>query len=274
MREHIDFLQVQWLDWADGADHGLPDMQVKILSKEDVGPDISLVVSTNAAFAGRIDAAGSDIEIYVLAGNGRINGLSYGPQDYAFFPAGIGPLCLESDSGITLFYCRSVSAATLQTDPARIAARAVNRISLREADWDGDFARFGLQSMASGARMKVLRLDPFDGTTTYITSTFAFRRGVQAERHPIAQEFYMLAGELAGPLGVMQAGAYCYRPPMALHGPYGSTTGALILFRSHGGEQATYWEDAAPFRYDPPLRPILPPRLSHLAMPWPATRNH
>lgn len=274
MREHIDFLQVQWLDWVDGGAFGLPHMQAKILSKEDVGSDISLVVSVAASFVGRVDHEGSDLEIYVLAGAGRINGQAFGMQDYAFFPAGSGPLELQTEAGITLFFCRSVSAATLQTDPARIAARAVNRISLREVDWDGDFARFGLQSMSSGARMKVLRLDPFDGNTTYITSTFAFRRGVQAERHPIAQEFYMLAGELAGPLGVMQAGAYCYRPEMAIHGPYGSPTGALILFRSHGGEQATYWEDTEPFRYDPPLRPILPPRLEHLAKPWPAQCNH
>jgi len=45
---------------------------------------------------------------------------------------------------------------------------------------------------------------------------------------------------------------------MVAHGPYGSRTGALILFRSLGGAQATFWEDAPPFTFTPPHAPVLP----------------
>ena len=81
---------------------------------------------------------------------------------------------------------------------------------------------------------------------------------MRAERHPIVQEFFLLSGELAGELGVMQAGAYCFRPPMFKHGPYGSPTGAVILFRGLGGKQETYWEDGPPFSFRPGHQPVLP----------------
>ena len=79
----------------------------------------------------------------------------------------------------------------------------------------------------------------------------------------------MLSGELAGPRGTMQAGAYCIRPPMAKHAPYGSPTGALILFRGFGGSQETFWEDTDPFTFYPEHDPILPDHLKPLSKPYP-----
>ena len=70
-------------------------------------------------------------------------------------------------------------------------------------------------------RMRVLRDDPTTGENSYITATIPFRHGVRAERHPVVQEFFVLAGELNGNTGTMQAGAYCFRPEMVAHGPYG-----------------------------------------------------
>jgi hypothetical protein len=115
--------------------------------------------------------------------------------------------------------------------------------------------------MRDGARMRVLKRHPVTGETSYVTATIAFRRGKQAERHPVIQEFFLLAGELAGDRGVMQAGAYCVRPPFAKHAPYGSKTGALIFFRSLGGPQSTAWEDTDPFTFTPKHDPILPDEL-------------
>ena len=145
--------------------------------------------------------------------------------------------------------------------------RLVQKIDLTDGIWDGEFDRFGLASMNNRARMRVLRDDPATGENTYITATIPFRHGERAERHPVVQEFFLLAGELAGNTGIMQAGAYCFRPEMVAHGPYGSRTGALILFRSLGGAQATLWEDALPFSFTPPHQPVLPPDLAALGQP-------
>ena len=67
----------------------------------------------------------------------------------------------------------------------------------------------------------------------------------------------------------MQAGAYCIRPPMAKHAPYGSPSGALILFRGFGGAQDTFWEDTDPFSFEPAHRPILPDDLRQYGAPAP-----
>lgn len=83
------------------------------------------------------------------------------------------------------------------------------------------------------------------------------------------QELFLLSGELAGELGVMQAGAYCLRPPMVKHGPYGSPTGAVVFFRGLGGKQRTFWEDGPPFSFRPDHNPVLPERLKPLGGPFP-----
>ena len=116
--------------------------------------------------------------------------------------------------------------------------------------------------------MKILREDPFSHETTYISASIAYRIGTRAERHPIVQEFFILSGELAGELGVMHAGAYCWRPPMFKHGPYGSPTGVVILFRGLGGKHETFWEDGPPFSFRPDHMPVLPERLKPLGGPF------
>ena len=156
------------------------------------------------------------------------------------------------------------------------ARRLVRRIAAADDVWDGDLAAMGLESMRSTARMRTLRKDPVSGEVTYLTATIAFRQGERSERHPVVQEFFLLSGELAGDRGTMHAGAYCWRPPMVKHAPYGSWTGTLLLFRSVGGPQATEWEDPdQPFSWTPAHRPALPPDLAPLmARPWPKPERY
>ena len=156
-----------------------------------------------------------------------------------------------------------------QATSAVAAQRTVAKIDVSAESWDGEFEKLGLAELKAGARMKILREDPFSGDQTYVSASIAYRIGVRAERHPIVQEFFLLSGELAGELGVMQAGAYCFRPPMFKHGPYGSPTGAVILFRGLGGKQETYWEDGPPFSFRPEHQPVLPDRLKPLGGPFP-----
>ncbi len=269
MREHIDFIQAQFLEWEPADAAGYAGARLKLLSRDDETSAISTVLQLPAGWRRDAGALSVDEEIYVLEGCLAIDGAYCREHGYAFIPAGTVANEWTTSEGATLLCFRSEPMPSDRLGSDAVAKRTVPMVDLTQGSWDGDFDRFGLGSMRDGARMRVLRQDPFSGETTYITATIAFRRGERAERHPIAQEFYMLAGELAGPVGTMQAGAYCIRPPMAKHAPYGSPTGALILFRGMGGEQKTFWEDTDPFVWHPQHQPILPERLKRFARPVP-----
>ena len=120
----------------------------------------------------------------------------------------------------------------------------------------------GLKEISSGSRLLSLFVDPLTSEITYLTGSVPFKAAQFPERHPVAQEFYVLGGTLAGNCGIMHAGAYCWRPPMVVHGPYGSPTGALILLRSIGGPLTTELFPAVNHSYQPEHKPVLPSDLA------------
>ena len=270
MRDHIEFIQAQRLPWQDGAAFGRPGTSLKLLSSDRDSGAFSCVMQFPPGWADAPDAwLPADEEFYVLDGMLTTGGLEYGENAYAFWPAGYGRGHAATPQGATTlcFFSGRLGPAPAAR-PAVAEQRLVRKTDVADGLWDGDLDRFGLASMKARARMRVLREDPASGDTTYITATAAFSRGEGAERHPIVQEFYLLSGELAGNTGTMQAGAYCYRPPMVKHGPYGSPTGAVILFRGMGGKQETFWEDTDPFTFTPRHAPILPEALRPLGEPY------
>lgn len=269
MRDHIEFVQAQRLQWVDGAEFGLAGRELKLLSRDAQRGAFSCILRHPAGWREEDRILPADCELYVLDGCIRISDTVYGEDSYAFLPAGYACTRIEATSGATMlaFFSGALGGAG---DAARYdEPRLVRHIDLTDGVWDGAFDRFGLASMNNRARMRVLRDDPVTGENTYLTATVPFRHGERAERHPVVQEFFVLAGELAGNTGTMQAGAYCFRPQMVAHGPYGSRTGALILFRSLGGAQETFWEDAPTFTFMPPHAPVLPASLATLGKPLP-----
>jgi ChrR Cupin-like domain len=269
MREHIEFIQAQRLPWEDAHASGFAGGHIKMLSDDPEDGSFSSVLKLPAGWSRPSAVVPFDEEFYILDGDLQIAGVTYSDNAYCFIAAGGGSNALKAPHEVVLLYFRSGKLADNLRTPAAAAQRSVEKIDLGSADWDGDFEKLGLGPLSFGARMKVLREDPFSGETTYISASIAYRIGKRAERHPIVQEFFMLSGELAGELGVMQAGAYCFRPPMFKHGPYGSPTGAVILFRGLGGKHETFWEDGPPFSFHPDHTPILPERLKPLGNPLP-----
>lgn len=264
LREHIEFVQAQHLDWQDGATYGRPGTDLKLLSIDGETGAFSCVMRFPEGWRDDKDAwLLGDEELFVLDGELMIDGTSYAENCYAFLPAGLGRGASSAPRGAVAlcFFSRALGRGPNTTRPEVLQDRIVRKIDVAEGQWDGDFDALGLGKLKAGARLRVLRTDPLSGETTYISASIAFRRGTQAERHPIVQEFFLLSGELAGETGVMQAGAYCFRPPMFKHGPYGSPTGAVILFRGLGGPQETFWEEGAPLSFKPAHAPLLPNRL-------------
>jgi hypothetical protein len=128
------------------------------------------------------------------------------------------------------------------------------------------------KEMRSGALRKPLRKDPVTGDETWLLTSPPHGMppgGAGArETHPTVEEVYVLDGDLHGNCGVMRPGAYFWRPPGILHGPYGTRRGATSLYRTVGGPLVAEWTaDKAPFSYDPPYTPVLPPGLELLPEP-------
>jgi len=269
MRPHIDFVQAQNLPWQPADNFGMPGAYAKVLSLDNQTEASSLILKIEAGSRISLKDRTDDLEFLVLEGAFTLAGRLYGPNCYGYFPAGHMLDALVSEKGCAVLWFRGGEDRSAES-----SAPAVPFIDISEGRWDGDFDQFNLGEMKDGAKMRVLRQDPVTGETTYVTATIAFRRGARAERHPISQEFFLLAGELAGELGVMQAGAYCIRPPMAKHGPYGSPSGALIFFRGIGGVQETFWEDANPFTFSPEHQPILPKELAPFGAPAPRVKRY
>lgn len=269
MREHIEFIQAQRLPWEDAGSSGLEGAKIKILSSDPEDGSFSAVLRLPAGWSRQNGPLPFDEEIYVLDGDLETGGVIYPDNSYGFMAAGTEANALKVPTDVALLYFRSGPVADNLRTPAAAAQRTVGKIDLSAESWDGEFEKLGLGALKAGARMKILREDPFSGETTYVSASIAYRIGTRAERHPIVQEFFILSGELAGELGVMQAGAYCFRPPMFKHGPYGSPTGAVIFFRGLGGKQETFWEDGPPFSFRPDHKPVLPERLKPLGGPFP-----
>ena len=138
----------------------------------------------------------------------------------------------------------------------------MRRVDALAGEWGGNFH----PQFPPGAGRKFLRQDPHDGEQTWILGTMPLRFGRRPEKHPVVEEMFLLSGELVGPLGVMHAGCYFWRPPEEWHGPFGSKTGNVMLFRTKGGPLSTvYTEDEVEFCWHPEHKPILPEGISEEA---------
>ena len=201
MREHIEFIQAQRLPWADAGTSGFAAARIKLLSTDPDDGSFSAVLRLPSGWSRRNGPSLFDEEVYVLDGDLEINGVIYPDNAYGFMSAGTEANALKALSDTTLLYFRSGEVADALRTSAAAAQRRVGKIDLSSAEWDGDFEKLGLGALKTGARMKILREDPFSGETTYVSASIAYRIGTRAERHPIVQEFFILSGELAGELG-------------------------------------------------------------------------
>jgi hypothetical protein len=206
----------------------------------------------------------TDEEFYVLEGEISINNISYEVDTYAHLPSGFQRDNVISKNGAVLltFFGGSLNINKYKENHSYDKKRLVLKTSAKDAEWNNvDLDALGLKEISSGSRLLSLFVDPLNSEITYLTGSVPFKAAQFPERHPVAQEFYVLGGVLAGNCGIMQAGAYCWRPPMVIHGPYGSPTGALILLRSIGGPLTTEIFPAVEHSYKPEHKPVLPSNL-------------
>lgn len=276
-RPHIEWIQAQALPWTEDAIPARPGAQAKILSRDDGTGALSCIIRYPAGYRRGAEWLEADEEFWVLDGSIEVDGAAYGEHTYAHLPRAMPRGGFAAPGGaVVLTFFSATPVARPGVGAGFDERRLVRRLAAADNIWDADAVAMGLQSMLATARIRTLRRDPDSGETTYLTVTLPFRQGERSERHPVVQEFFMLSGELAGDMGVMQAGAYCWRPPMIKHAPYGSWTGTVLLFRAIGGPQTTLWEEPdQPFTWKPEHKPVLPPDLAPLMRkPWPRPQRY
>jgi hypothetical protein len=258
-RPHIEFVQQQDLAFEDAQD----GLEVKQLSLDtDTGASSSLVrYPAGWRRSGPVHYAADD-EFYVLSGDLTISGTTYQEHRYGFLPAGFTQVGAYSERGALVVRFLSGGTPPASGQGVHDEQRLVRCLDMFEQPWTGNFH----PQFPVGAGRKWLRRDPVTTDETWILGTLPLRNGRRPEKHPVVEEMYLISGELISQQGVMRPGAYFWRPPEVWHGPYGSKTGCLMLFRTVGGPLSTvYTEHEQDFEWNPSgYHPILPPSLVDL----------
>jgi Domain of unknown function (DUF4437) len=269
-RPHVEFVHEQVLPWVSGAEvAGRPDSEVRVLSLDPDTGSCSLVVRYPAGWTrDQTEYLTADEELFVLSGSLTVNGVAYDALTYAFLPAGHVRRGASSPDGalvLTFLEGRPRFAAGEPDDPGD-HGRLVERIHAFDDEWGGNFH----PQFPPGAGRKYLREDPVTGEQTWLLGTMPLRFGLRPEKHPIYEETFLLSGEVVSPIGLMHPGAYFWRPPEVWHGPYGTKTGNLYLFRTKGGPLSTeYGDPVERFDWDPPHEPVLTAELAGVGgMPY------
>ncbi|MSO65762.1 MAG: DUF4437 domain-containing protein [Alphaproteobacteria bacterium] len=264
-RPHIEFLQAQALPWQKGLyGAGRTDVESKILSLDAETKASTGIVRYPAGWRRPMsEYLTVDEELFVLDGALDINGRSYHENCYANLPAGYVRRSASSTGAVVLsMYSGEPRSVAGDHPPASDARKLVEFIDAYAAKWGGaeEVGNPGLKEL--GARTKWLRRDPDTGEETYLLAMLPWAEP-RTESHPVVQEMFLLAGELAGgAVGMMQPGAYFWRPEHKVHGPFASRTGNIVFMRAMGGRLATTFFATKDITYAPKYRPILPPELT------------
>ncbi len=256
-RPWIEFIQSQRLPWQSEDFGGLrPGLQAKRLSADSASGACSLLVRYPAGFRADGGALTADDEFLVLDGALRIGGRDYGPMAYAHLPGGYRSGEWSSPEGAIVLEFLSEWPRAANGNARPDEERLVEHCDTFQVPYTGNFH----PEFPPGAGRKMLYQDPQTRDTTWILGTMPMRWAERSEVHPTVEEMYLISGEVHGNRGVMRPGAYFWRPPAKPHGPYGTRTGNLYLFRTKGGHLSTnYVPPERDFRWWPDYDPVLPP---------------
>jgi hypothetical protein len=271
-RPHTEFIQSQALPWqASPYDGRFAGTQIKGLSRDDESGAASLLVRYPAGWHREAaEYLSADEEFFVLDGTLTINGRSYSQMCYGHLPAGYPRSAAASDGAVVLTFLSQQPATIAGSppdglyDPSRLVAcidvlNTEPSTDLRTLDVDQTDEM--VESFSAFAHI-LFREDPHTHDQTWLLSARPLWQGNVVEIHPVVEEMYLVAGDMAGERGLMKAGAYFWRPPGLRHGPFGSKTGNLMFFRTQGGPLRTVFEPGADiFSWNPEHRPVLPDAL-------------
>jgi len=261
-RPHIEFIQSQSLPWVPADRFGLSGgVKMKVLSEDSETGAASVLILYPAGWTGPATTLGADEEFLVLEGELGVGDDTYAHMSYAHWPAGypVAERIARRESVVLSFFSGPPGRPAPDAyDPDRLVAY----LDAYKTPYTGNFH----PEFPPGAGRKVLFTDPHTQETSWLLGTLPLRWAERSEEHDHVEEMYLLSGESHGDRGVMQPGAYFWRPGYIPHGPYGTLTGNLYFFRTKGGPLVTrYVEPKTPFHWWPVYAPELPPHMSEQA---------
>lgn len=279
-RAHIEFIQSQKVAWQPGAALGLDRrVRVKTLGQDpqdgawtalvDVPPGEALPAAETLAASEEWFVLRGAVAFAVPAagGTGADKEFHLARHHYAYLPAGTTLGALRSPEGARLLVFRNAPpAAGVASGLGKGTRDATDDLMVVDAPampWDATVLDPKLLHLRMSR--KILRAAADGSCRTYLLAGLPHGRPADGraglERHPHAEEMFLLSGDLAGPQGVMHPGAYFYRPRDILHGPHFSDLGFLMFMRNPGTNSiVTEWTaEKQGLAEAPPYAPILPP---------------
>lgn len=265
-REHVEFIQAQALSWRGGyLDGAREDVEVKVLSEDGESGACSILIRYPEGWS--LDGARHttvDEEFMVLDGALEINGRTYDLDCYADLPAGFEWASASAPGGavvLAFFDARPNTGSGAAPEGTYDAPGGTVFADTHDMPWhcEGMDPAYG----EIGLRWKILRHDEAAKDATFLVMTPPqFHpeawKGPQ-ETHDCVEEMYLIGGDFLSNVGVMRGGAYFWRPPGILHGPYGSRAGNLTLIRTLGGDLENNWsEHQTAISKTPAYKPYLP----------------
>ncbi|MEO8751139.1 MAG: DUF4437 domain-containing protein [Casimicrobiaceae bacterium] len=262
-RSWIEFVQSQLLPWTPAPLASIrPGVECRVLSSDEENGACSLLVRYPPGWRSPGGALVAGEELFVVEGALTIAERRYSDYSFAHFPAGFVTGEWTSEAGAIVLQFFSALPRLLPGVPPYDERKLVTHLDALAVPYTGNFH----PQFPPGAGRKILYQDPDTLDTTWLLGTMPLRWAERAEVHPTVEEMYLLAGEVHGNRGVMRPGAYFWRPGSLPHGPYGTQTGNLYLFRTQGGGLSTQYVDPdRPFQWWPPYDAILPPELAAYA---------
>lgn len=254
MRPHIEHVHQNRIPWVDGF---LAGTHERTLSRcDETGAD-SVMVSFPAGWShNEPRVLGAAEEMFVLAGTVTVGEHELGPMTYARLPEGTVVSQSQSTDGaiMCLFRNRPADSAPPAEADLRKYVAPINCLTVMPSP---------LRTPNFPNPEGVTRIDLFDdpdtGESTWILAGPSLHTGTKAEVHPVAEEMLLVAGQMHSPLGIMNAGAYFWRPADVWHGPYSTVSGCVSLFRTQGGPLSTVYKDETTHpSWNLPECPIVP----------------
>ncbi len=263
-REHVEFIQAQVLDWQPWPYQD--NVEYKPLSVDtETGALTGLFKYPAGWHEEEAYWLASEEEFFVITGEMEINKVRYGEGCYGYFPANYlrKTVNVIKDTVVARFIDQAPEPIKYPYgEPLPVVEKeAIECINTFDMRWDKTTLDEKLLHLDFGR--KILRIDPETKAKTFLymvsPQTYPEKWQGPCEYHPTVEEALCLSGTLAGNRGIMRTGAYFWRPPEVLHGPYGSITGCVLLIRFVGGEHINYWtKELYPFKFDPEYNPVLP----------------
>ncbi len=236
LRGHVEFLQANELN---SISYTFGDLSPGLRAFELTGTpssDSSLLLNGSPLWRFQEDVIfRSDIEILILNGDLVINSATLCRGDYIFIKAGEKVIDFRTHNGFELLWMSNGPNDWIIGDTASNACMAsINSINAIEMPWMPSPSYEGRPAEEADPALgvKILRQDPETTAYTLMTRQQPGWVDRRLEAHDTWEELFLLQGDyLMGTTGIINGGAYIFRPPTRPHGPQATHKGAVWFCR-------------------------------------------